>query len=180
MKMKLYAPVILICFFPLLASAKQNVYFGGCVGQSYVQTEISDLEEGDLELDENGFAFKLLAGVRMGSILALEGGYRSFGTVKSKMADINVESNMTGYDLHAIGNIDMKLLILFAKAGVLLWDQEVTGLSEEITDEGSDFCWGFGAAFRLGSLSVRAEWERFEVDSYDRLSTLSVGLVFGF
>jgi len=39
--------------------------------------------------------------------------------------------------------------------------------------------WGVGATLRLGSMGVRAEWERFELEAYDRLSLLSLGVLFG-
>ena len=156
-----------------------GAYFGGALGQSFVKTDIGDLENSDLKLNENGFAFKLMAGVKMGSVLALEGGYRSFGTVKSKAGDVEFESNTTAYDLHALGLLDLQLLELFAKAGYSFWDQKSMISSDEINDSGGAFSWGFGAMLKLGGLGVRAEWERFEVQSFDRLSMLTLGLVFG-
>lgn len=156
-----------------------GAYFGGALGQSFVKTDIGELENTDLKLNENGFAFKLMAGVKMGSVLALEGGYRSFGTVKSKTGDVEFESNITAYDLHALGRLDLQLLELFAKAGYSFWDQKSMISRDEINDSGANFSWGFGAMLKLGGLGVRAEWERFEVKSFDRLSMLTLGIVIG-
>ena len=178
----LFIILVVLLLLPNLTQARQTgVYFGGALGQSYVQTEISDIENNDLKLDENGFAFKVLAGVKMGPILALEGSYRSFGTVKSKVADINYESNITAYDLCALGRLDFRLFEIFAKAGYTFWDQTNTAsaLDFETSTSDANFSWGVGAAVKLGSMAVRAEWERFELQSFDRLSTLTLGLVFG-
>lgn len=173
--------ISLVALFLLsgLGQAEQNVYFGGGVGQSFVQTEVSDIQNPDLKLNENGFAYKLLAGAKMGRILALEGGYRSFGTVKSKIADVNFESNITAYDLHAVGNLDLGILWLFAKGGVVFWDQRNMIEDAEASASGSAFSWGMGVTLKLGVMGVRAEWERFELKSFDRLSMLTLGLVFG-
>ncbi len=162
------------------ASAKSNgAYFGGGVGQSFVQTNLGELEDTDLTLNENGFAYKLLAGVIVGNHLSFEGSYRSFGTVKNKIAGVQFESNLTGYDLYALGRLDLALFELFAKAGYTFWDQQNYIASAEKNKSGSNFSWGFGAVLKLGGIGVRAEWERFEIASYDRLSMLTAGIVFG-
>lgn len=161
--------------------AEENVYFGGSVGQSFVETEVSDIENTDFKLEENGFAYKILAGARLNSQFALEGGYRSLGTVKSKVSDIEFESQMTGYDIHALGNLNFGLFDLFAKAGMLFWDRQnsVSNSEYDESENGNNFSWGFGATLKLGMLGVRAEWERFELQDYNRLSMLSVGLLYG-
>ncbi|MDZ7370719.1 MAG: porin family protein [candidate division KSB1 bacterium] len=163
-----------------LAEAKSSgAYFGGGVGQSYVKTDLGELENTDLKLDESGFAYKIYAGVLTGRSLALEGGYRSFGTVKSKAGDIKYESNITAYDLHALGRVDLALVELFAKAGYSFWDQQNNITARESNKGGSNFSWGIGAVAKLGGLGVRAEWERFETKSFDRLSMLTLSVVFG-
>ncbi|MBN1561800.1 outer membrane beta-barrel protein [candidate division KSB1 bacterium] len=163
---------------PLMAEP-QGLYLGGSVGQSFVKTEVSDIQDVDLKLDENDFAFKFLAGVRMNAILGFEGGYKHLGNVRDKVGDYTFESRTSGYDLCAVGNFYLGIVDLFAKAGAFWWDQQnkLDGLEE--SESGTSFMWGLGATLRLGTLGVRAEWERFELESYDRLSLLSVGLVYG-
>ena len=176
---KIAALILGCCLIASTAQANQNVYFGGSLGQSFVETEVKDIEGDDFKLNENGFAYKIFAGARLSSQFALEGGYRSMGTVQSKVSDIEFESQMTGYDLHAIGMLNLVLFDLYAKAGVLFWDRQIEFFDIEESESGSNFSWGFGATVKLGTLGVRAEWERFELENYDRLSMLSVGLVYG-
>ena len=168
----------LLTVLPLFAGP-QGIYYGGSVGQSFIKTQISDIEQTDFKLDGNDFAFKLYAGVRMAPSFGFEGGYRNLGSVKSKASDVTFLSKTSGYDLSAVGNIYLGVLDLFAKAGASWWDQEVQGWAGKDTNDGTNFIWGFGATLRLGQMGVKAEWEQFELPDFDQLSMLSVGLVFG-
>ncbi len=163
---------------PLLAGPR-GVYFGGSGGQSFIKTEISDIGNEDLKLDGNDFAYKFNAGLRMTTSLAFEGGYRHLGSVKSKASDMTFESKISGYDLAAVGNIYLGIVDLFVKGAAFWWDQQLEGGGEKATNSGSNFVWGFGATLRLGEMGIKAEWERFELEGYDRLAMLSLGVVFG-
>ncbi len=164
---------------PFLMADVRGIYLGGSVGQSFIQTEVKDIENSDWKLDDNDFGYKFIAGVRMSEAFAIEGGYKYLGSIKDETESISYESKTSGYDLCAVGNIYLGILDIHAKAGLLWWDEtfETNGLEE--TTNGSDFMWGFGATLRLDKLGIRAEWERFEIKEYDRLSLLSVGLIFG-
>lgn len=157
----------------------RGVYIGGGVGQSFIETDVKDFDNTDFKLDDNNFAYEFIAGVRMSNELAIEGGYKYLGSIKSKTNDYSFESKTSGYDLCAVGNIYLGILDIHGKAGLLWWDEAFEENGKDDTNNGSDFMWGFGATVRLGSVGVRAEWERFEVKHYDRLSMLSVGLIFG-
>ncbi|MBN1560773.1 porin family protein [candidate division KSB1 bacterium] len=178
--MKSFCFCFLLALLTLPAMAEtQGLYLGGAVGQSFVKTEVSDIQDVDFKLDENDFAFKFMAGVRMGAILGFEGGYKHLGNVRDKVADYTFESRTSGYDLCAVGNFYLGIVDLFAKAGAFWWDQENKLNGVEETEGGTNFMWGIGATLRLGTLGVRAEWERFEIEAFDRLSLLSVGLIYG-
>ena len=176
--LKLIGLVTLLTAIPLFADPS-GIYYGGSLGQSFIETNISDIEEEDLKLDGNDFAFKAFAGVRMSPVFGIEGGYRQLGSVKSKISEFTFLSKTTGYDLAAVGNIHLGIVDLFARGGAFWWDQQVEGWGEKTTNGGTNLTWGFGATLRLGSMGVRAEWEMFELDDFDQLSMLSVGLVFG-
>ena len=55
---------------------------------------------------------------------------------------------------------------LFARAGAIDWSADVTapGLGINGSDDGIDFTYGVGAQFRVWSLSLRAEYELFDID----------------
>lgn len=162
----------------LYAGDLRGVYLGGGVGQSFIQTEFKDIQNTDLKLDESDFAFKFFAGTRMSRVLAFEAGYKHLGTVKDKFEGMSYESSTSGYDLCALGNLHLGIVDIFAKAGVFFWDITNKIESIEMTDSDSNLLWGFGATVRLGTLGIRAEWERFELEQFDRLSMLSAGITY--
>jgi hypothetical protein len=43
-----------------------------------------------------------------------------------------------------------------------------------------DFSYGAGAQFRVWSLTLRAEWERFDMSALDKAEMISVGLMWTF
>jgi len=156
----------------------RGIYLGVGVGQSFIKADVKDIQNNDLKLDDNDFAYKFIAGVRMTDIFAIEGGYKYLGNVKNKVDEYSFESKISGYDLCAVGNLYLGIIDVFGKAGVLWWDQENHLNDTKSTDSNNNFMWGFGATVRLNTLGIRAEWERFELPDYDRLSLLSVGLIF--
>lgn len=178
MKVLKMCVILALTAFPLFADPS-GIYYGGGVGQSFIETQVTDTDKDDFKLDGNDFAFKAFAGVRMSSFLAVEGGYRSLGSVKSKVSDVTFLSKTTGYDLSAVGNLYLGLVDIFAKGGAFWWDQEVEVRGEEDTNGGTNFSWGFGATVRLGNMGLRAEWERFELADFDQLSMMSLSIVFG-
>ena len=170
--------VALLTTLPLFAEPS-GIYYGGSVGQSFIKTLVSDIEEEDLKLDGNDFAFKLYAGVRMSPVLGIEGGYRQLGSVRSKVSDVTFSSQTSGYDLAAVGNLYLGIVDIFIKGGAFWWEEQAESWGNKSVNDGTNFIWGFGATLRLGQMGVKAEWERFELPDYDQLAMLSVGIVFG-
>ena len=170
--------LMILTAIPLFAGP-MGIYYGGSVGQSFIQTKVGDIGEKDLKLDGNDFAWKAYAGVRMAPSFGIEGGFRQLGSVKSKKNDTTYLSKTSGYDLSAVGTISLGVIDVFAKGGAFWWDQEIEDRRGKDTIGGTNFTWGFGAAVHFGGLGVRADWERFELAEFDQLSMLSVGVVLG-
>ena len=137
----------------------------------------------DSEVDESGFDaddtnWKIFGGWRSNNRewFGIEAQYVEFGdfdfgpgmTIKS-----------TSFDVFALAAFDLWRFELFGKAGVAAWDTEVSGFPFS-DDDGTDFAYGVGAAFRLGDrIHIRGEWEVFEVDDAD-LDMFSLGIDFKF
>ena len=75
-----------------------------------------------------------------------------------------------------IGPID-----LFGKVGVFSWDADLTNGSS-INEDGTDPVYGIGGGLSLGPVSVRLEYEYFDVksDSLDDIQMISLGAVYFF
>jgi opacity protein-like surface antigen len=170
----LASAVLLAASAPAFA-ADNGIYLGGSVGQANLEIEnIDGLTAADFKGDDT--AFKFIAGIRPLDWLAVEASYVNFGEPEDTVLGTQLKTEGDGISAFAVGFLPLGPVDLFAKAGLLTWDTQVSGFDED----GTDFAYGVGAQFRVWSLSVRAEYEKFEVDQIDDLNLLSVGVTFTF
>lgn len=156
-------------------AADNGFYLGGSIGQANVEIDdIGGFSAADFDGDDT--AFKFIAGIRPLDWLAVEASYVNFGEPEDTVMGAKVETEGDGISAFAVGFLAVGPVDLFAKAGLLTWDTKISGFDED----GTDFAYGVGAQFRVWSLSVRAEYEKFEVDDVDDLNMLSVGVTFTF
>jgi hypothetical protein len=184
-----YLLLLLLYTGTLSAQGFRGVYVGASIGRSFVNASYKDIDSGDLDLklDKEEIAYKLYAGLPFGGFLGLESGYVSTGKATDKVNNINLSSKTSGFDVLAVGSIDLALLRLFGKAGILFWNSRNTAEpapesslfipTQTEESDGQDFAWGFGVELRLSRIGVRAEWEKFHVGVPDALTMLSAGLV---
>lgn len=175
-KATLLIPALLLGAAAPAFAADNGFYLGGSVGQANVEIDdIGGLNAGDFKGDDT--AFKFIAGIRPLDWLAVEASYVNFGEPDDTVMGTKVETEGDGISAFAVGFLAVGPVDLFAKAGLLTWDTKVSGSFDE---DGTDFAYGVGAQFRVWSLGVRAEYEKFEVDEIDDLNMFSVGVTFTF
>lgn len=159
-------------------AADNGIYIGGSVGQA----NIKDREDvTGLELDGDDTGFKAIVGFRPLDFLGFELNYVDLGQSQDTVAGIDLTADAKGIDAFAVGFIGLPFMDLFAKAGVIAWDAEVSaaGLGS-LSDDGQDFAWGLGAQVRFGSAAIRAEYEKFEIGDLDDVNLISVGFTWTF
>jgi hypothetical protein len=163
-----------------------GIYVGASVGESGIEVDLNpSLPNADF--DDGDTAFKVNVGWRILDWVGIEANYVDLGSPKDTLqdsagddADIEFESdgiNFSGLLFLPVGPID-----LFARAGFISWDAKLSldGVGEIASDDGMDFSYGAGAQFRVWSLSLRAEYERFEIGAADDVDMISVGLMWTF
>jgi hypothetical protein len=154
-------------------------YLGGGIGPAFIESNLGNLDEQDVRLEEEKFAWKLFGGYRY-RFVALEADYRDLGEVRDTFRNYNLSSKTTGFDLLALGLLPLGPVDLFGKAGLFFWntDQQAVGRSDDRS--GTDPAWGLGLGFRVWRLAVRFEFEKFEVELPDNLYMFSLGGAFLF
>jgi hypothetical protein len=154
-------------------AADNGFYLGGSIGQANVKID-SDLTR----IDGDDTAYKFIAGFRPLDWLAVETSYVNFGNAEER----NVRSESDGISAFAVGFLAVGPIDLFAKGGVINSDTSVVlkGGGKVFKQDGTDLAYGVGAQFRLLSLSVRAEYERFDLDHVDDLNMFSIGVTYTF
>jgi hypothetical protein len=161
---------------PALA-ADNGFYLGVGVGQAGVQLD-EDVAGEDFDGDDT--AYKAIVGFRPLDFLAFEANYVDLGTAEDDVLGVPIGVDATGIDVFAVGILPVAMVDLFAKVGYVFWDADVSaqGLSE--SDSGEDFAYGVGAGLHFGSLGVRLEYERFEIEDTDTVDMISLGLTWTF
>ena len=171
-------------FAPLAANADSGFYVGGSVGGATLEADFGDtgIPGFPTDIDEDDNAFKVFAGYKFdlpGLDLGVEAGYVDFGAPEIDVLAEQVDLEPTGINLWGIAGIEAGPVDLFAKLGYISWDIEASVQGQSISDDGSDLGYGLGLSFGLGSVSVRGEYEVYDIDDAD-VSMLSLGLVYQF
>ncbi|MBN2364922.1 MAG: porin family protein [Calditrichaeota bacterium] len=172
--------LMVILYLPVQAQGLGlgKVYVGGSIGSSFVETKPQDLGGEQLKLDANGFAYRFYAGVKLLQFIGAEAGYRNLGTLKNTVQNIEIETDISGFDIFARAGYSFIMAEVFAKAGYFFWNSKVSGAGITVEDDDKDFGWGIGAALNLGKLGIRAEWESFSLEDMDKVSMLTAGVVY--
>jgi OOP family OmpA-OmpF porin len=157
---------------PALA-ADNGIYLGASVGQSGLQVD-------DFNYDADATGYKLIAGWRFIDWLAVEANYLDFGSGDDTVFGDKIETEADGVSLSAVGFLPVGPVDLFARVGAVDWSADISspGLGSG-SDDGTDLTYGVGAQFRVWSLSIRAEYEMFDVSDAD-LDMISVGVTWTF
>jgi opacity protein-like surface antigen len=156
------------------AAADNGIYIGGSLGQASVK-----IDEGLTQLDDNDTGYKVIVGIRPLDWLGFEANYVDFGNPK----DNGVEIKAHGISAFAVPFYAFGPLDVYAKVGAIDWKSSVSASgvsSNAFKNDGTDFAYGVGAQFRFLSLSVRAEYERFEAEDIDHLNMVSIGVTYTF
>jgi OOP family OmpA-OmpF porin len=162
-------------------AADNGIYLGASVGQS--GTEYQDSIQGnDLDFDASSTGFKAIAGWRFLDWLAIEGNYVDLGSGDDRVLGEQIESDINGVSLSAVGFLPVGPVDLFARVGAINWnaDLKAPGLGINGSDDGTDLTYGIGAQFRVWSLSLRAEYEQFDISDADNVDLISVGVTWTF
>jgi OOP family OmpA-OmpF porin len=172
----LAAALLALPVLPAVA-ADNGFYLGASVGQANLN--IDDLtdnlfEDDDFEGDD--LAFKLIAGIRPLDWLGVEAAYVNFGEPEDTVGGTKLKADGDGISAFAVGFLATGPVDLFAKVGLISWDSKISG---SFDDDGTDLAYGAGAQFRVLGLSIRAEYEKFDISDVD-LDMISVGLTYTF
>lgn len=181
MKCVTIAAATLLCVSLAASDAlARGLYLGVGIGNTFYSSEFEDALEQAKKIDENATSWKIFGGFHGTKFIGVEGGYRSFGEVSSTISEELFEAKTTGWDVEALGRLEISIVDLFAKAGAMFWSAKTTLLGRTYEETGTDFLWGIGAGARLGPIGARLEWESLEGSDQDNLSMVSLGATLGF
>ena len=160
------------------------VNLGAGVGSGTLNADVPTGGTTNPEFSGNATAYKAFAGYNFGLVpfldLAVEGGYVNLGEPGDVVDLLPISASIDGMSAFGVAGVNLGPVGLFAKAGMINWDAELSidGLSE--SDSGSDPAYGVGAKMQFGSVAVRLEAEQFDIKDINDLYMVSLSLVWTF
>lgn len=179
--------IALLSLLPCLAYAggESGLFIGGGVGQATLEADATDPSGGanfDFEGDDTGY--KIILGYNFGVIplldLAVEGSYVDFGNIDGTSAGRTATTELTGYDVFGLVGANFGPFGVFGKAGMINWDSDAVLGGTSRSDSGTDPAYGVGVRFQLFSITLRGEYELFDLDNTGDLSMYSISALFTF
>jgi hypothetical protein len=155
-------------------AADNGIYLGASLGKANI--DIDTINAPRIDGDDTGFKF--LAGLRPLDWFAVEASYVNFGEVEQgRLATESDGISAFGVFFVPVGPVDF-----FAKGGLISFDTniDVDGIGTIYQEDGTDLAYGVGVQFRLLSLGIRAEYEKFDIDDVDDANMLSIGVTYTF
>lgn len=162
-------------------AADNGIYLGGSVGQSGVEFD-DQIDETNFEYDADTTGYKLIGGWRFVDWFAVEANYVDLGKGDDKVLGEKIEVDVSGWTLSAVGFLPIGPVDLFARVGAVNWSADLDAPAIDLrgSDDGTDLTYGGGVQFRVWSISLRAEYERFDVADADTVDMISVGATYTF
>ncbi len=155
----------------VFAGAESGFYLGLGAGDSTVK---------DSDFDESDTGYKVFGGYNIGFIplvdFAVEASYVHFGNQSAGIYGAEV----TGLNAFGLAGLSFGPFGIFAKAGVIDWGADTTEGTVTNSESGTDPAYGVGARLAIGSFSVRAEYEVYDLDSDLEVEMVSVSGVYTF
>ncbi len=160
-----------------------GIYVGASVGDTNVDFD----NVGGFDIDDDATSFKLNAGWRILDWVGIEANYVDLGEVDGDFTaepfeGERLEYEADGFNISGLLFLPVGPVDLFARGGFITWDAkarlpDIEGASD--SDDGTDFSYGVGAQFRVWSLSLRAEYEVFDV-APEEVDMISLGIMWTF
>lgn len=183
MKKVLLGLGIIAALSPAIASAE-----GGYLGASYGRTELNVADSLKDELDAVGVSvedidqgWKIFGGYRFNDNVALEVFHADLGDAEISDGTDWAKIGADGYGLSIVGLLPVsENFDLFAKAGLFHWSADLTtNFDVSAGDDGTDATYGIGAAYNMDTVTLRAEFERYDL-SGDEVDMISAGVALNF
>ena len=178
---KILAALVLTTGLPMgQLHAADGLYLGAGIGAASFK---DDLESG-VTFDDEDAAYKAFIGWRFDAVpvidLAVEAAYTDFGEPSQGVNAQQFEINLRGPSIAGLLILPLGPLDLYAKAGIIDWKLDRTSAGTTRSSSGNDPFYGAGIGFYIWKLAFRAEYERFEIQDFDRVEMGSVHALFQF
>ncbi|MGB8692029.1 MAG: outer membrane beta-barrel protein [Steroidobacteraceae bacterium] len=160
----------LLCCGTALA-ADHGFYIGAGLGQSE-----SGVRAGSFNFKDHDTGYKLIAGFRPLDLFAAELNYVDLG----KPSGGGQQSKTTAADGFVLVFLPLPIIDVYGKVGLVSWKTDASAPTFSLSRSGSDFAWGAGVQFHLGSLAARLEFEALNASELASPTFVTLGATYTF
>jgi OOP family OmpA-OmpF porin len=165
------AALALACVTAPAFSVDKGFYLGAALGQSE-----SGVRSGNFNFKDRDQGYKLIAGIRPLSLLAVELNYVDLGTASVG----GVQARTKAADGFALVFLPIPLVDVYGKLGYVSWKTDASAPAFSLHTSGSDLAYGAGVQVHFSSLSARLEYEAFDAQTAAKPTLLSLGVTYTF
>jgi outer membrane immunogenic protein len=157
------------------AYADSGFFIGGAYGDA-------SFDASGASFDQDSAPYKIMAGYIFDMPVvdfAIEAAYNDFGSQDGDILLVPAEVDADGLSAFVVAGVDFGLFGIFAKAGMVSWDAEISSGGFSASEDGTDPAYGLGMRLTFSSIEARLEYEVFDFDDVD-LDMVSLGLIWRF
>jgi hypothetical protein len=156
----------------------KGLYLGAALGQTQ-----SGLRDSHFNFKDRDQGYKLIAGIRMLGVLAVELNYVDLGVSNFDGARAKTKAA----DGFAMVFLPIPLVDVYGKVGLASWKTDASAPAVPAPNApgsyrrtGSDWAYGAGVQLHFGSVAARLEYEAFNAKEAARPNMLSLGVTYTF
>ncbi len=152
-------------------SVDHGFYLGAGLGQSE-----SGLRSSNFNFKDRDQGYKLIAGIRALSLLAVEINYLDLGSSSVGTA----QAKTRAADGFVMAFLPIPLVDVYGKLGYVSWKTDASAPGFSLRTTGSDLAYGAGVQLHFGSFAARLEYEAFDAQTAAKPTFLSLGATYTF
>jgi len=149
----------------------EGLYIGGGYGSfSATIDNLDDVADAVSDFDEDEGSSKYFVGYRFNKFLSLQADLYDLGDSATTLRGQPISSKTEAYGASAVGTLPIGFVELFARAGVIFYDLEVTtpNISDRIDQSDNDLVYSVGVGFTfVHRFNLQLEYEVLDISEFD-------------
>jgi hypothetical protein len=165
------AALVLATGTALAQDNTDGLYIGAGFGDFSAEIdEIDDVDDAIADFDEDESASKYFVGWRFNRFLGVQADLYDLGDAETTLLGQSISLKTEGYGASVVGTLPIAFIELFARAGIIFYDLELTTarLSDRIDESDQDIVYSAGIGFTfVERFNLQLEYELFEINELD-------------
>jgi hypothetical protein len=163
--------LVLVAGSALAQDNTEGLYIGAGFGDFSAEIEdIDDIDDAISDFDEDESASKYFVGWRFNRFLGVQADLYDLGDASATLRGQPISSEAEAYGASIVGTLPIAFIELFARAGLIFYDLEVTtpNISDRIDESDEDFVYSAGIGFTfVERFNLQLEYEVLDISEFD-------------